>query len=128
MEVQGGRGDMYKVWHLIWRQEHVCWSCCVEAHRGRPLIPRWPSELCTLPDYMSELVRPAKQPPGCRRGAPMVASYFSLHVISWTEFSFQPVRLRMITADSERLLVSVSTHKCPSAGETMRLVPFLFAF
>ena len=110
---------MYKVWHLIWRHEHVRWSRCVEALRVQLLIPLWPTKVYTQPDYMSGLVSPAEQALGCSRG---VASYFSLHVISW-EFCFQLVSLGMITEDSQRLLVSVSMHRW-----RMCIVPFLFVF
>lgn len=64
---------MCKVWHLICRHEHVRWSCCVETFLL--LIPLWPTEVYTPPDYMSVLVSLAKQAPGCRRGVPEVASY-----------------------------------------------------
>lgn len=119
---------MYKEWHLIWRHKHVRWSCCVEALMVQLLIPLWPTEVYTPPDYMSGMVSPAKQVLGCRTGVPEVASYFSQHGILWTEFCFQPVRLGMITEDSKRLLVSVSTHKCCSGDERMWLVPILFVF
>lgn len=59
VKVQGGRGDMYKQWHLIWKHEHVRWSCCVAALRVQILIPLWSTEVYTLPDYMSGLVSPA---------------------------------------------------------------------
>lgn len=126
MMVQGGRGDIHKVWHLIWRRERVCRSCCVETLRAQLLMPLWPTEVHTAPDYMSGLVSPAKQAPGCRRGLPAVASYTPPHAIRWTEFRFRPVRLGKITEDSKRLLVSVDTRKCCSAHERMRLVLFLF--
>lgn len=111
---QGGGGDMYKEWHLIWRHKHIRGCCCVEALRVQLLIPLWPTEVHTPPDYMSGPVSPAKQVPSCRTGAPRVASYFSLHAITWTEFCVQPVRLGMITEDSKRLLVSVSARGCRS--------------
>lgn len=117
VQVQGGRGDMYKVWHLIWRHEHVRWSCCAETLRVQLLIPLRPTEVYTQPDYMSGLVSPAGKALGCSRGIPTVASYFSLHVISWTEFCFQPVRLGMITEDSQRLLAGVSMHRCCSTDK-----------
>lgn len=127
-QIQGGGGDMYKEWHLIWRHKHIRRSCCVEAFRVQLLIPLWPTEVHTPPDYMSGLVSPAKQVPSCRTGVPTVASYFSLHAIGWAEFGFQPVRFEMITEDRKRLLVNVSMHKCRSRDERMWLVPFLFVF
>lgn len=71
--VQGGLGDIYKVWHLIWRHEHVHWFCCVETFCR--LIPLWPTKVYTPPDCMSGLVSLAKQAIGCRTGLPKVVSY-----------------------------------------------------
>lgn len=75
---------MHRVWHLIWRHQHDHWSRCAEALGVQLLIPLWPSEVYKLPDYMSELVSPAL-------ALPTVASYLSLHAISWTQSCFQPV-------------------------------------
>lgn len=69
VQVQGGRVDMHKVWH-------VRWSCCGEALRVQLLILLWPTEVYTQPDYMSGLVSPAKQALGCSRVVSTVASHF----------------------------------------------------
>lgn len=90
LRFQGGKGDMYKVWHLIWRREHVHWSCCVEALRAQLLIPLGPTEVYTLPDYMSGLVSPAKQAPGCLQWHPI------LFHACYQLYCFQPFGLGMI--------------------------------
>ncbi len=111
---------------LIWRHEHVHPSCCVKTHRVQLPTPLWPAEVRTHththtpPDYMSGLLSRLQE-----RELPAVC--FSLHTIRWTEFSFQPVRMK-ITEDSRRLLVSVSKHKRCRADERMRLTAFLFVF
>lgn len=53
---------------------HVRWSCRAEALRVQLLIPLWPAEVYTLPDYMSGLVSPAKQAAGegCLRWHPIL--------------------------------------------------------
>lgn len=72
---KGGQGDMYKVWHLIWRHKHVCWCWCCCVEKFCLLIPPWPTKVHTLPNYMSGLVSLGKQAMGCRTGLPKVVSY-----------------------------------------------------
>lgn len=55
---------------------------------------------------------------------PAVTGFFSPHVISRTEFCFEPVKLGIMTEGRKRLLVSVSRHKCFGAHKRMTLSTF----
>lgn len=103
VKVQGGRVDMYRVGSHL-----EAWTC-------RRVLPCWdpPGSVCpieahTLSDYMSGLVSPAKQAPGCS----CVQWHPILYPAHYQVDRVLLVRLGMITEDSKRLLVSVSTYKC----------------